>query len=211
MANAYTQSKVQYHHWITLSGKSIVRDLFITSFSKIWVLVIPNTDVVVCAHSCPTLGDPMNGSPPGSSVCSIFQARIMEWVAVSFSRESLIQVLNPHSLCLLGRREVLYQHSYLGSPWWCYWSIRYIWLCVLLHTVDSSTKWSAALEMLSSCFVKLKVCTLWYVKSTPMHNPQIPWGICTRRQVYNVLSSTVWSHKTLETTTQISSDRKIDK
>ena len=33
-----------------------------------------------------TLWDPMNSSPPGSSVHGIFQARIMEWVAISFSR-----------------------------------------------------------------------------------------------------------------------------
>ena len=37
---------------------------------------------------CPTLGDPMDYSPPGSSVHGIFQARILEWVAMSFSRES---------------------------------------------------------------------------------------------------------------------------
>ena len=36
-------------------------------------------------HSCPTLCDPMDGSPPGSSVPGILQARILEWVAISFS------------------------------------------------------------------------------------------------------------------------------
>ena len=40
------------------------------------------------AQSCPTLGDPMDCSPPGSSVHGIFQARILEWVAISFSRGS---------------------------------------------------------------------------------------------------------------------------
>ena len=38
--------------------------------------------------SCPTLCDPMDYSPPGSSVCGISQARILEWVAISFSRGS---------------------------------------------------------------------------------------------------------------------------
>ena len=38
------------------------------------------------AQSCPTLCDPMDCSPPGSSVHGIFQARILEWVAISFSR-----------------------------------------------------------------------------------------------------------------------------
>ena len=42
---------------------------------------------VVCAHaqSCPTLCDPLDCSPPGSSVHGVLQARILEWVAISFS------------------------------------------------------------------------------------------------------------------------------
>ena len=40
------------------------------------------------SHSCPTLCDPMDGSVPGSCVHGIFQARIFEWVAISFSRRS---------------------------------------------------------------------------------------------------------------------------
>ena len=39
-------------------------------------------------QSCPTLCDPTDGSPPGSSVHGIFQARVLEWVAISFSRGS---------------------------------------------------------------------------------------------------------------------------
>ena len=36
-------------------------------------------------QSCPTLCDPIDGSPPGSSVPGILQARSLEWVAISFS------------------------------------------------------------------------------------------------------------------------------
>ena len=36
-------------------------------------------------QSCPTLCDPIDGSPPGSPVPGILQARILEWVATSFS------------------------------------------------------------------------------------------------------------------------------
>ena len=36
-------------------------------------------------QSCPTLCDPIDGSPPGSSTHGIFQARTLEWVAISFS------------------------------------------------------------------------------------------------------------------------------
>ena len=37
-------------------------------------------------QSCPTLCDPMDCSLPGFSVYGIFQARVLEWVAISFSR-----------------------------------------------------------------------------------------------------------------------------
>ena len=40
------------------------------------------------AQLCPTLCDPGDCSPPGSSVHGIFQARMLEWVAISFSRGS---------------------------------------------------------------------------------------------------------------------------
>ena len=40
------------------------------------------------AQSCPTLFDPMDCSLSGSSVHGIFQARVLEWIAISFSRGS---------------------------------------------------------------------------------------------------------------------------
>ena len=47
-------------------------------------------EIICCsvAKLCPSLCDPVDCSPPGSSVRGIFQARILEWVAVSFSRGS---------------------------------------------------------------------------------------------------------------------------
>ena len=36
-------------------------------------------------QSCPTLCDPMDGSPPGSAIPGILQARTLEWVAISLS------------------------------------------------------------------------------------------------------------------------------
>ena len=41
------------------------------------------------AQSCPTLNDPMDCSLPGSSVCGIFQARVLEWGAIAFSENGL--------------------------------------------------------------------------------------------------------------------------
>ena len=37
------------------------------------------------AQSCPILSDPMDCSPPGSSIHGIFQARVLEWGAIAFS------------------------------------------------------------------------------------------------------------------------------
>ena len=36
-------------------------------------------------HLCPTLYDPIDGSPPGPAIPGILQARTLEWVAISFS------------------------------------------------------------------------------------------------------------------------------
>ena len=50
------------------------------------------TDICCCclvAQLCPTLCDPMDCSPPGSSLHGILQARILEWVVIFFSRGSL--------------------------------------------------------------------------------------------------------------------------
>ena len=38
------------------------------------------------AQSCPTLRDPMDCSPPGSSIHRIFQARVLEWGAIALSK-----------------------------------------------------------------------------------------------------------------------------
>ena len=43
-------------------------------------------------QSCPTLCDPIDGSPPGSAVPGILQARILEWVAISFSRHARLDM-----------------------------------------------------------------------------------------------------------------------
>ena len=50
------------------------------------------------AQSCPTLSNPMDCSPPGSSVHGIFQARVLEWGArVSEAAELLSETAHGHS------------------------------------------------------------------------------------------------------------------
>ena len=48
---------------------------------------------VLVAQSCQTLCDSMNCSPSGSSVHAVFQAEILEWVAIFFSRGSPLRDL----------------------------------------------------------------------------------------------------------------------
>ena len=54
------------------------------TFSQLCVCVCVCVCVLV-AQSCPTLCDPIDCSPPGSSVHGILQARILEWIAMPFS------------------------------------------------------------------------------------------------------------------------------
>ena len=55
---------------------------------------------MLVSQSCPTLCDPMDCSLPGSSVHGLFQARIPEWVAISFSRGSSQPRMEPRSPAL---------------------------------------------------------------------------------------------------------------
>ena len=70
--------------------------LYILSLVRIFSSQLPDFDYVWISasaakllQSCPTLCDPIDGSPPGSSVPGILLARILEWVAISFSNTCL--------------------------------------------------------------------------------------------------------------------------
>ena len=61
-------------------------------------------DLFCCCWVCksyPTLWDLMNCSTPGSSVYEIYQARILEWVTISFSREFYLWPWDKHSRSLI--------------------------------------------------------------------------------------------------------------
>ena len=52
------------------------------------------------AQSCLTLSDPMDCSPPGSSVHGNFQARVLEWVAIVFSEYIAYSILKSRDITL---------------------------------------------------------------------------------------------------------------
>jgi len=68
--------------FIRLRKKQLIR------FSPIYFLSLDKRVYYVHARSCLTLCNPMDCSPPDSSVHGIFQARILEWVTISYSRRS---------------------------------------------------------------------------------------------------------------------------
>ena len=53
----------------------------ISTDSNVFLFIVAAT----AAKSCPTLCDPIDGSPPGPAIPGILQARTLEWVAISFS------------------------------------------------------------------------------------------------------------------------------
>ena len=121
--------KFCYHEkWITLSVRNTVS-------------VVP---VYCCcylvAKSCRLFGNPMDCSPPGSSVHGILQAGILEWVAISFSRgSSQPRDWTRVSLNLLHGRQVLY-----------HWAPREV---PIGH--EAALKWRLRLrKRLNQCFLK---------------------------------------------------------
>ena len=79
------------------------------------------------AQSCPTLNDPMDCSPPGSSVHGIFQARVLEWGAITFSRKGCCSMTTPKAIYLRPHSSKTREtwgttHQGVGSchaQWWC--------------------------------------------------------------------------------------------
>ena len=78
--------------WTRISSISCIVGRFFTPHTT-WKLLDNLLISLICVHAkslqlCPTLCDPMDCSPQGSSVHGIVQARILEWVAISSSRRS---------------------------------------------------------------------------------------------------------------------------
>ena len=74
----------------------------------------PHSHLLLVAQSCPTPCDPMDCSLPGASVHGIFQVRILEWVAISFSKGSSWSGIEPTSSALQACSLLLSQQ---GSPY----------------------------------------------------------------------------------------------
>ena len=67
------------------------------------------------AQSCPTLSDPMDCNPPGSSIHGIFQARVLEWGAIALSNKGYMLDLISVSPKCLGRKINRFPFSFVSS------------------------------------------------------------------------------------------------
>ena len=98
------KSLLQHHS----SKASIIRHstFFIVQISHPYMTTGLPTAAAAAAKSlqlCPILCDPIDGSPPGSPVPGILQARTLEWVAISFSRGSSPPSDQTRVSCTAGR------------------------------------------------------------------------------------------------------------
>ena len=100
------------------------------------------------AQLCPTLWDSMDCSLPGSSIHGIFQTRILEWVAISFSRRSSWPRDWTHISHIIGRHFIV-------------WATREEWTCISVLLVETSV-WP---EKSSSVTFSLKLL-LWILVDT---------------------------------------------
>ena len=106
---------------------------------------------VLVTQSCPTLCNPMDCRPPGSSVHGILQARILEWVAMPSSRGSSPPRDWTQVSCI--GRQILYHLSHQGRPL-CYWSMLINW-----HGISSLDR----LEVIfieRMCFFMKNMCAI---------------------------------------------------
>ena len=124
------------------------------------------------AQSCPTLCDPMNCSLPGSSLHGILQARVLEWVAISFSRGSSRPRDRIPVSCIPGRRFNLWATTeahlpfiYSPSP-----STASTWQLPLTHSknltillIDASCKWNHAAFVFYKWFISLSTISSSFI------------------------------------------------
>ena len=112
-------------------------------------------------QSCLTFCDPMDCSPTGSSIHGISQERILEWIAISFSRGSSWP-RDQTQVSFIA--EILYLLSHQESPWYLYSSVK--WRLQLLVDHLCFTRWNINYELvffsISVALVKMKY--LWMYK-----------------------------------------------
>ena len=78
---------VYIYYWEFFVRKIYIFSPFVCLFSNLIISVWTAAAAAKSLQSCPTLCDPIDGSPPGSTVPGILQARVLEWDAIAFSNQ----------------------------------------------------------------------------------------------------------------------------
>ena len=104
-------------------------------------------------QSCPTLCDPIDGSPPGSAVPGILQARTLEWVAISFSNawKGKVKVKSLSRVQLLATQ---WTAAYQPPPW--IFQARVLeWVATAFSTLDWKKQTCYYLQMIRVFTMKI--------------------------------------------------------
>ena len=142
-------------------------------------------------QSCLTLGDPVDCSPPGSSVHGILQARVLEWVAVAFSAEPLLGGHNNQRLSAMWFIQhmkpilpmIVHMHvgtKFLVSSWWknniCQQGLSYTILSQMACLMDI---WHSCLQMLSLAGLVTRIWVKFLILAQCNHVSMCPFVPCT--------------------------------
>ena len=104
---------------LTSSAPNTTAYIYFTSDGLLFVILKWHACVCWVVQSCPTLWNPVDCSPPGSSVHRIFQARILEWAAISLSRGSSRPRGRTQVSCVsCFSRQILYHWATWEAPSW---------------------------------------------------------------------------------------------
>ena len=130
-------------------------------------------------QSCPTLCDPIDGSPPGSPVPGILQARTLEWVAISFSNawkwKMKVKSLSCVRLFATPWIAAYQAPLHMGFSWQEYWSrvpLRWVQLCgslsILWHCLSLGFEMKTVLFQSCGhcCFPNLLACWVQHFHSS---------------------------------------------
>ena len=133
-----------YFHWVPYNVFS----------QLIWLFLMSAAAAAKSFQSCPTLCDPIDGSPPGSPVPGILQARTLEWVAISSSCVVILTVLGDMYVPILSL-----SFSLVIPMFWVlfYYFLIYFLLVTIILSLTVSTLRFLWIVLLFFFFVFLKL------------------------------------------------------
>ena len=149
-------------------------------FTSIWCLLqIRTAATAKSLQSCPTLCDPIDGSPPGSPVPGILQARTLEWAAISFSSAWKWKVYLssiPGSWDIRISIWFSWQNSQIRD-FWHPWSVTVTFLIPLPTDLFTWGYFSEIWPCSGMANIFHSKCQLWYIVSSWLEHCKEIWGI----------------------------------